>query len=401
MNLKNPVKQRIEIIDIFRGFAVFGIFVVNIEIMNCAFPNQEIFGSQWNRDLDLFIFRIQQLFFYSKFFPIFSFLFGLGIAMQAIKSQQSKSQGVGFFLRRMGFLFLIGAIHLLFLWNGDVIHLYAILGLHILVILPLPNKWILGFSLITLLFPFYDQIFNWFFQLLDFTPERFLESYPTERITSILRNGPYFDSIVFRINEYLANIPLLFTYLAPLAFGMFLLGVYFGKNQFQKNLKHLISKTRKLTIVLMVISNIYRVIFIFFLPETTIYRNELLRPIFFKTMYLADLGFGLFYLWILAYIWYFTSLKKWVAPLQYPGRMALTNYLMQSVFGLVIFSSLGFQLYEQLSPPQTFLLAIGIFVLQLIYSRAWLSYFQYGPVEWIWRCFSYRKLIPIKKSGAQ
>lgn len=401
--MSQPISQshRIEVLDIFRGFAVFGIFVVNIEIMNCAFPNQESFGSQWNRDIDLFIFRVQQLFFYSKFFPIFSFLFGLGISMQALKIGKKNSQGIHFFLRRMCFLFMVGLFHILFLWNGDVIHLYSILGLLILIILPLPNRWILIFSVVTLLFPFYEPIAFWFFKILNFSPETFLESYPSEKITQILRNGPYIDSIKFRVHEYLANIPLLFTYLAPLAFGMFLLGVFFGKNQIQKDLKNFISTTKKAMIILMIISNLYRVFFIFFLPNTSIYRDEVVRPILFKTMYLSDLYFGLFYLWLLAYLWYFTSMKKWLFPLQYPGRMALTNYLMQSVFGLIIFSSLGFQLYEKLSPPQTFLVAIIIFIIQLIYSKAWLNYFQFGPIEWLWRCFSYKKLIPNRKSAAR
>lgn len=74
------------------------------------------------------------------------------------------------------------------------------------------------------------------------------------------------------------------------------------------------------------------------------------------------------------------------------GRMALTNYIMHSLIGLFLFSSLGFQLYEILSPSQTLFAAIIVFGFQIIYSRIWLTFFKYGPLEWVWRCLTYNKL---------
>jgi uncharacterized protein len=398
--MNKPISQnnRIELLDVFRGFAVFGIFVVNIEIMNCAFPNQEAFSQQWDSGWNTFIFRVMQLFFYSKFFPVFSFLFGLGISIQAMKMKKSGTASIAFFIRRMFFLFLLGLIHIIFLWNGDVIHLYAILGLFILIILPLPKRLILGLVALVLLFPYYDQIASFLFEKIQFSPDQFLANYSSNEITDILRNGPYLKSIEFRIDEYFANIPLLFFYLAPIAFAMFLLGVYFGKNQFEKNLDVLVKTIQKPMLWLMITTNVFRIIFIFFLPKWEIYRNEIARPIFFKMMYLSDLAFGLFYLWLLAYIWYFTPWKRLIAFLKYPGKMALTNYILQSVFGLFIFSSLGLGWYESLSPSQTFILAILVFIVQVAYSKIWLSYFQFGPLEWLWRCFTYWKVFPIRKA---
>ncbi|MBN3519478.1 DUF418 domain-containing protein [Algoriphagus lutimaris] len=397
MDLKNPINQRIEILDIFRGFAVFGIFVVNIEIMNCAFPNQETFSDQWTSPLDEWTVRLLQLFFYSKFFPIFSFLFGLGISMQAIKLQKNDNLKFLFFGKRMFFLFLLGIAHILFLWDGDVIHLYALLGLLIVGVIPLKNSWILALSILVLVFPYYDPISVWLMDLTHFEPRSFLQVYTSEKITSILRNGPYSESILFRIHNYLANLPLLFSYLGPLAFSMFLLGTYFGKNNLQNWLENFINQSHKPVLWVVVLSNIYRLTFLFILPNTEIYRNEFARPFFFKTMYLSDLAFGLFYLWLLAYIWYKTPWKKLISPLKYPGKMALTNYLMQSIYGLMLFSNIGLGWYEKLSPSQTFLLATSLFVTQLIYSKIWLTYYHFGPLEWLWRCFTYGKTFRLKK----
>lgn len=397
MDLKTPINQRIELLDIFRGFAVFGIFVVNIEIMNCAFPNQETFSAQWTSPLDEWTIRILQLFFYSKFFPIFSFLFGLGISMQAIKLKKNDNLKFRFFAKRMLFLFLLGIAHILFLWDGDVIHLYALLGLLIVGVIPLKNSWILALSVLVLLFPYYDPVAVWLMDLTHFDPESFLQGYTSEKITSILRNGPYSESIVFRIHNYLANLPLLFAYLGPLAFSMFLLGAYFGKNNLQNRLENFIDQSQKPVLWVIVLSNIYRLTFLFILPNTAVYRNELIRPFFFKTMYLSDLAFGLFYLWLLAFIWYKTPWKKLIRPFQYAGKMALTNYLMQSVFGLILFSNIGLGWYEKLSPSQTFLIATTLFITQLIYSKIWLTYYYFGPFEWLWRCFTYGKIFRLKK----
>jgi len=77
-----PVSNRIVLLDILRGFALLGIFVVNIEIMNCIFMNQDAFSQQWTSPIDTLAVRLQQLFFYGKFFPIFSLLFGVGISIQ-------------------------------------------------------------------------------------------------------------------------------------------------------------------------------------------------------------------------------------------------------------------------------------------------------------------------------
>ena len=137
--------KRIDILDIWRGFAVFGIFMVNIEIMNAVFINQDTFYGQSAGRFDTLIQRILQLFFYTKFFPIFSFLFGMGIAMQLEKLKLRQENSL-FMLKRMLILFVIGMLHILLLWGGDVIHLYAILGIFICFLYRLNTKCLLLLS---------------------------------------------------------------------------------------------------------------------------------------------------------------------------------------------------------------------------------------------------------------
>lgn len=396
-----PTKRtkRIDLLDVYRGFAVLGIFVVNIVIMNSTFLNQDEFAKQWTSDIDQLAERILQLFFYTKFFPIFSLLFGLGISMQALKLKRQDKKLSKFFARRMLGLFLIGVIHIVFIWSGDVLNLYALLGLLVTVFIAKPNKLILFLAGFFLLFPFYDQVFSFFFELIHYNPGSYLKDYTGADVNRIISEGSYFEGVKLRLLEYMSNIPMLFGFLAPIALSMFLVGVYLGKKKIYSSLKPFIQQIAVPMLVITGLTNIYRVIFLFVLPQYEIYTNPDFRPYFIKLMVVSDVVMGLFYLWIIGWLWYHTKIRFLLKPLRHVGRMALTNYIMQSLIGLILFSSIGFSLYETMSPSETLITAIAVFCVQVIYSKIWLSYFKFGPLEWAWRCFTYKEILPIRKTN--
>ncbi|WP_075343836.1 DUF418 domain-containing protein [Tenacibaculum agarivorans] len=389
--------KRIELLDVYRGFAILGIFVVNIVIMNSTFLNQDEFMLQWTSKLDLIIQKILQLFFYTKFFPIFSLLFGLGISMQAIRLSEKGKMNISFFIRRMFFLLVFGVLHILLFWSGDVLNMYALLGLLTVFFIRRSNKLILGLSIFFLLFPFYNFLFEQLFSWIAYDPGKYLKGHTGNSINQIITNGSYLEGMQLRIFEYGSNLPMLVGFLVPIALSMFLLGLYLGKNKIYESLENFIIKIKKPAILVTIISNIYRMVFLYVLVELDIYKITAIRELFIKLMVISDVIMGLFYLWIIGWLWYKTNFKKVLSPLQYVGRMALTNYIMQSVIGLVIFSSVGFKLYETMSPSQTFLTAVLVFVFQILWSKLWLTYFRFGPLEWLWRCLTYKKIFKLKK----
>lgn len=370
--------------------------MVNIVIMNSTFLNQDEFAKQWISTIDIISKKILLLFFYTKFFPIFSLLFGLGISMQALKMFEENRLSFSFFGRRMLILFFFGICHIIFLWSGDVLNLYAILGLFTTLMIKRSNKVILGLSATFLFFPFYDKIFDSLFNILNFQPESYLKNYTGESINFIIKEGSYLKGLKLRVLEYFSNIPILFGFLAPIAASMFLLGLYLGKNKIYNSLESFIGTVKKPIILLAVITNIYRVVFLFYLVYQEIFKIENYRELFIKLMVLSDVAMGLFYLWLIGWLYYNTNWKKLLLPLQYVGRMALTNYLMQSFIGLILFSSIGFKLYETFSPSAALVTAILVFCFQVVFSRIWLNYFNFGPFEWLWRCLTYKKIFPIK-----
>lgn len=389
--------NRIDLLDVYRGFAILGIFVVNIVIMHSTFVNQDEFAKQWTSNIDKITEWVLQFFYYTKFFPIFSLLFGLGISMQALKMFEKKTLSFSFFLRRMFILFLMGVFHILFLWSGDVLNIYAILGLLTTFLIKRSNRLILGLSIIILFFPFYNAILEFLFNLIGFQPGIYLNDQTGESINQIIKYGSYLEGLELRALEYLSNIPLLFGYLGPIALSMFLLGLYLGKNKIYESLELFIDKIKKPMILITVLTSIYRILFIFVLTDLEVYRNETMRTTFIEFMVLSDVAMALFYLWLIGWIWHKLNWKKLLSPLKYVGRMALTNYILQSCIGLILFSSIGFKMYETLAPSQTFGIAIIVFLFQIILSRIWLSYFKFGPLEWVWRCLTYKKLLRIKR----
>jgi uncharacterized protein len=388
--------NRQPLLDVFRGFAIFGIFFINITIMHSMMMYQDGYHAQFQDGISELIKRILQLFFYNKFFPIFSFLFGLGLSMQmAAKINQGKSY-IGFFSRRMLLLFLFGMAHMTFLWSGDVIHLYAALGVLCLFFIRLKAKTLMALAILTLAFPFYDNAAIGFSELFSPALDSALLSYGEQGVIDTLTQGNYADAIMLRWREYLANLPMLLFYLAPMALAMFLLGIAAGKSKHQFASAQWLQSTRLLAISTLVLTTSYRLVFLWVLPETELYRNELLRPLWFKLMFLSDVLFGLCYLWLMACLWHSQYLTKLLMPFSYVGRMALSNYLFHSVIGLVLFTHIGFSLYQSLSPLQCFTLALVSFFVQALLSKLWLSHFQYGPLEWLWRCGSYLSFFPMR-----
>lgn len=391
-----PVSNRILTLDVLRGFALLGIFVVNAEIMNCIFMNQDTFSQQWTASVDQLAVRIQQVFFYGKFFPIFSLLFGVGISIQFL-SLKRKGIPMTFFYRRMGALFLFGVGHILFLWSGDVIHIYALLGLCIVFLARWNSRNLLILASIVFLFPFYSNIFEWVLSTVGYQAESHLASYTSEDIIHTIREAPYREGMLLRIQEYKSNVAVLFVSLMPMAFTMFILGFTIGKKGWIYNIDTLVRRIKKPVLWIAILSNVYRVFFLFFLWETAIWKEPFWRTTFIYFMQMCDVLMALFYIWGIAYSYQFPFWKKILNPLQYAGRMALTNYLLQSFIGLILFSSVGFQWYQTLSPSQTMGLAICVFIVQIMLSKLWLQFFKYGPLEWIWRCISYWKVLPIRK----
>jgi len=180
-------------------------------------------------------------------------------------------------------------------------------------------------------------------------------------------------------------------------FGMFLLGFYAGRKMIYANLDNYVTlfrKVRKWGYIIGIPSNL-AVAYFEIDGKSVPNAAGLLDTVFYA---IGVVPLSLAYVSSICLLWVRTKgNSKWkvLAPV---GRMALTNYLMQTVLGIIIFYGVGFGFGGNIGPTIFFPIAFGIYFLQILYSNWWLKYFNYGPMEWIWRQLTYGKWLPFKKT---
>ena len=388
--------NRIIHLDVFRGFAILGIFMVNILVMNVSFVYRGewlVENVSWINDL---AYWCLDLFFFSKFFPIFSFLFGIGVALQIRSLRAKNANSTLFLIRRFSALFLFGVAHVLFIWSGDILHLYAAFGFVLMFMYRAHTTLILLAAIAIFFFPYFDEIYHSILDYFAVNPSTELAEMERREIFGLKLYGSYSSGIELRISEYGFILPFVVSFIIPIALPMTLLGLYVVKKGIIDRIDAFVHKVRFKFLTIMIIAIATRFIIIYWVVPT--FNPEIGSNFSFwlMTAYIVcETMISFAYLWIIVYLLRSNFGKKLLSPLQYVGRMAFTNYILQSVIGYLIMRTFGY--YESFSPAECILIVLVVFACQIPLSWYWLKHFKFGPLEWLWRCISYWKILPIKK----
>ena len=147
-------KERHIILDALRGLALFGICLANFpEFSLYTFLKSDAVSAMPTAGIDRIIKYIQYILIDGKFYTMFSLLFGIGFSIIISNAMRRHADGLRIFYRRMGILLVIGFLHLMFLWSGDILMLYALLGLLLPLFRNVSNKGLLLASAFLLLVP--------------------------------------------------------------------------------------------------------------------------------------------------------------------------------------------------------------------------------------------------------
>ena len=381
-------RERYMILDVLRGLALSGIALANFpEFALWTFLSAEEQAAMPTAQVDEVVRFLQYMFVDGKFYTIFSLLFGIGFSL--ILARHS----VSLFLRRMLILVAIGFCHLMFIWNGDILLLYAIGGLLLplfikikdrtllwiavlLIILPIGLDALTEFCGIDIARPFYDM---WWDKATSqgITEENFAswlrDADNYNKMYAFLTQGAY-----ERIWEFVSGHRL------PKVLGLFILGYLIGKHRLFAHLNEL--SLRSLFVKTLVIG----------LPTSALYawsatHNHLWGLTIHSVLYAVSVIPLAF-----TYISGICILKRF-SILAAPGRMALTNYISQSLIGIFLFYGIGLGLGTSFGLVTIELTALFVFGLQVLFSKLWLHYFRFGPLEWIWRMLTYGKRFSIMK----
>ena len=375
-----PTQERIVTIDILRGFALFGVLVANALIFSypfqfyapISFPELDEVGrlTEW----------LVRLFVVGSFYPLFSFLFGLGFSLYLRKGDEA----LPLFRRRLAILLLIGLIHAVFIWSGDILVTYALVGFSLIAFRRQSDKALLGWIMALTVWTF---AVVW---LLAGSEDGFALSY-IEQATRAYGTGSYLEAIRQRLADTgltLLNLPVA----GPQILAFFLGGLLLGRQKrFEEAAKHRLFWQRACLVSSLVGVPIVG-LHAFFVSHSAPVSSFLSALDF--TLGSPALGFG--YLAGLS-LCLTPSVQRRLRSLAAVGRMALTNYLVQSVMFTLTFYGYGGGLYGQVSPAWSILLALIIFPLQMMLSHWWLRRFRYGPAEWVWRCLTYGRWFKLKR----
>ncbi len=405
------IPERLEYLDVLRGLAIFGILFVNM--MYYAHPYvyyQIIGGVPWDNTID----RVTELgirfIAEGKFITMLAMLFGIGMVIQM---ERAESKGVPFFpfyFRRMTILLLLGAVHAFLIWMGDILLAYALMGFVILFIFRNRKpKTIIIWGAICLLIPFLLASFLFgLAYLASLEPEMAQEMEQgaaqqiefgknlVERSLEAYGAGSFGEIMKVRA----LDVALMYAFgifWMPVAFALMLFGVAVGKTGIPRRLDDhtgLLNKVFRWGLIVGVIGNTMALF-------GYIYSDPVEGDLWWIMMYfgiaIGSPALSLFYMTAVIRLYRNGALPAFFKRLSAVGRMALSNYILQSIICTLLFYNYGFGLYGAIGPAAGIVITIAIFALQLFISPLWLQSFHYGPIEWIWRTCTYMKLQPFRK----
>lgn len=405
-----PVQRpdRAQILDVLRGFALLGVLLDNIlgfsgwgylsEEMKKAIPT-------WPGDAILGIFELT--FIKGKFYNLFSLLFGIGFAIILIRNEERGTNPLKVFYRRLAILLLIGAAHLYFLWDGDILLLYALLGFLLPLFRKCSDKALLIWAAVLVASPILIDLTK---VLLNIRAAGFLRSIGQSIDT---KNGVPLDEsfahYLFSNNAgwhewrkwlepgfFYRYADLIETNRFPKVMGMFVLGFYAGRKMIYKNIENytsLFKALQKWGFIIGIPANLAMAYFQ--IDEKSIPNPLGLLDTFFYAAGIVPLSLA--YVSSICLVWIKTKGNTRWNVFSAPGRMALTNYLMQSILCIIIFYGVGFNVGGNVGPVIVYPIALVIYFLQIVYSHLWLKYFNYGPFEWVWRQLTYGRVLRLRK----
>ncbi len=409
--------ERLEVLDVLRGFALCGVFVSNVYVWMSGWvlmPRpavQALTTSSWANQTANELF---QFFVNGRFMPIFSFLFGLGFSVQMTRAEKRGTSVVPVYTRRLLVMYLIGLVHLFGLWYGDVLNMYAMAGLLLLLFRARTDRTLLVWACVLMFGPMLvGQTLLRFGTLLMHGPEAHAAAREAARVAAsgmaetragifkALSSGGYLEWLRANTEAYflLFFSPMMLTHIGTTV-GRFTLGLWAGrKGLFQDVEQHRATLKRLwgwgLAVGLLgsgvgvVVGMLVKKKLLDFQSPWTL----VLTPV----RELGAVGLATFYVTSLTLLFQRVEWRRVLVLLAPAGRMAVTNYMSQSALGMLVFSGWGLGLMGKTGPVVTIALTLGLFGVQVAWSHWWLARFRFGPVEWVWRSLTYGKAQPMKK----
>ncbi|HKQ44490.1 MAG TPA: DUF418 domain-containing protein [Rhizomicrobium sp.] len=370
--------QRIDSVDALRGLALFGVLTMNLEIMFRISIFQWFQPFTTDQGLNWIVDGLLEVFFDLKAFAIFSLLFGVGLAIQYERLADNSRRTV-LLVRRLLALLLFGLVHLFLIWNGDILTEYAFAGMVVLPFLFAPN-WVLWLGAASSLLLY--LVTPVLLPPMAFQDSAWLASH-IQAANRVYGSGDFGQILAFRIKEVSPLLPL-HALVFPRTVGLFMLGILLWRLGVVRNAKRHARKLWHAAALLITLG--------LALTLSTTARWFSGWPFLGGIdPFAASAATIILSLGYCSLAFAVGSAGRWLAWFEPLGRMAFTNYIVQSLLLGWIFYGYGLGLFSKIGPAEGMVFVVAIYAAQGILSMWWLKHFRHGPLEWLWRAMMYGK----------
>lgn len=394
-------KGRIQTLDVIRGLAILGILAVNADGF-AAPQSASLKPTMWlypNEGWTAISYWIMDTFFHEKFLTIFSMLFGVSLFLVGGDGKDPRKSRL--LARRLGILFLFGMLHGFGIWWGDILSLYAVTGFLMFFCRGWHPKVLMGIGVALYAAMAFSAIPKAAYPFTSPTVRTEAEAAQVPDPTAVARSkaktlermaeakGSWAGAYRLNAKEYV-NVLSGYPWLIPQTLALMMVGLSLFKSGF------LAGKSSTRRYVVAIATGSAALVLVAWLTWQADVRerpvlgaegvNLLLTPLV-SLAYVAGLALLLR-----------AGARKLLSPLAATGRMAFTNYITQSLLMTSIFYGGRGALMGEVDRPGLWAIIIAIWILQLIWSPLWLARFEMGPLEWVWRCLTLGRRIPLRKA---
>ena len=384
--------ERVEVLDVLRGAALFGILAANMRGFNGPLAAYFDHSLMWTDPVSRAAQAFVDLFISGKFITLFAFMFGIGFAVML---ERAESRGAAFraiYVRRLLVLLVFGLLHAVLLWWGDILTAYALLGFGLLLFRRRSPRTVLVWAAVLYAYPTAMALLMLVVYAagvpIPMPPPTTAEE--LQRIIGVYAGGSY--AAIVRQN--VAELPMLMigiVFFYPRVLGIFLFGMWVWRRGIIRDLAAnagLLRTCQRHALWVALLFNAATV------AVMEIYHPNPMLPSVWGTIAQITASIGmpagsLFYATTLGLLWNRVEWRHRLRPFAAVGRTALSNYLLQSVICTTLYYSWGGGFYGRVNPLLGFVPTVVIYAILLAASVYWMRHFDYGPMEWLWRRLTY------------
>jgi uncharacterized protein len=398
-----PPSERFATLDIVRGFALLGILIMNMPGFTNSFFIEADGSHLWSSPLDRAAELLRDMLFSGKFNSMFSLLFGIGFTIQFARMQAREPQrATTLYVRRLMVLLVFGLLHSMVFWTGDVLHIYALLGLVLLMLLRhAPDRTILGLIGLCLLYPAVSGLLRVLVTSPEVTASLVAQAKGWEASNNLAYgHGSFLAAAREHTREFIYFYDNRWSLWGTLGFYVqmcttMLIGLLIGRHRFVQRIPELMPWVRRLQWWALGIGIAGAAVFGWISEVERAPGPSPLKVLMSVSYVLSRVCMMSFYVLTIVRLAQQPVWQKRFAPMAAAGRMPLTNYLMQTLICTSLFYGWGLGLWGRVGPAAGLALAFVIFFgVQVPLSLLWLRRFECGPLEGLWRVLTYGRRAP-------